>query len=234
MDQKQTAGRTSGETDALIALLDIGDSIPGASELRARSYELLGIAPDAAVVDVGCGSGRAVAEMAERGARAVGVDLDERMVAVAGERWPAADFRVANAYELPFADGELHGYRAEKMYHVLDDPARAIGEARRVLAPGGRLVLIGQDWDTFVIDADDEALTRTIVHARRPGPHAPRRPPQPQPPPRRGLRRRRRRGPHQGLHRRDDGARPGRPRRGGALGRGDQRRAGRSLGRRAA
>lgn len=166
MDQKQTTGRTSAETDALIALLDIGDSIPGASELRARSYELLGVAPDAAVVDVGCGSGRAVAEMAERGARAVGVDLDERMVAVAGERWPAAEFRVANAYELPFADGELHGYRAEKVYHVLDDPARAIGEARRVLAPGGRLVLIGQDWDTFVIDADDEALTRTIVHAR--------------------------------------------------------------------
>ncbi|WP_214319429.1 methyltransferase domain-containing protein [Nonomuraea sediminis] len=166
MDQTQTTGRTSDDTDALIALLDIGDNIPGAGELRARSYELLGIAPDAAVVDVGCGSGRAVAEMAERGARAVGVDLDERMVAVAGGRWPAADFRVAGAYELPFADGELHGYRAEKVYHVLDDPARAAGEAWRVLAPGGRIVLIGQDWDTFVIDADDAALTRTIVHAR--------------------------------------------------------------------
>lgn len=166
MNKTQTTGRTSDDTDALIALLDIGDNIPGAAELRARSYELLGVAPDAAVVDVGCGSGRAVAEMAERGARAVGVDLDERMVAVAGKRWPAADFRVASAYELPFADGELHGYRAEKVYHVLDDPARAAGEARRVLAPGGRIVLIGQDWDTFVIDADDAALTRTIVHAR--------------------------------------------------------------------
>ncbi|MEU8149944.1 hypothetical protein [Nonomuraea sp. NPDC048901] len=33
-------------------------------------------------------------------------------------------------------------------------------------APGGRIVLIGQDWDTLVIDSDDPALTRTIVHAR--------------------------------------------------------------------
>ncbi|MFG2084920.1 MULTISPECIES: methyltransferase domain-containing protein [unclassified Spirillospora] len=166
MDKTRTTGRTDDESDALIALLDIADNIPGARELRARSYELLGIAPDAAVVDVGCGSGRAAVEMAERGARAVGIDPDERMIAVAAERWPTADFRVADAYDLPFADGELHGYRADKVYHVLDDPSRAIGEARRVLAPGGRIALIGQDWDTFVIDADDAALTRTIVHAR--------------------------------------------------------------------
>jgi SAM-dependent methyltransferase len=166
MEKNRTTVRTSDDADALIALLDIADNIPGASELRAQSYELLGIAPDAAVVDVGCGAGRAAAEMAERGARAVGIDPDERMITVAGKRWPAADFRVASAYELPFSDGALHGYRADKVYHVLDDPARAVGEARRVLAPGGRIVLIGQDWDTFVIDADDAVLTRTIVHAR--------------------------------------------------------------------
>jgi SAM-dependent methyltransferase len=166
MDEDQTTRRTGDDTDALIALLDIGDGIPGASELRTRSYELLGLAPDAAVVDVGCGSGRAAAEMAERGARAVGIDPDERMIDVARRRRPAADFRVASAHELPFTDGALHGYRADKVYHVLDDPARAVGEARRVLAPGGRIVLIGQDWDTFVIDAGDAALTRTIVHAR--------------------------------------------------------------------
>lgn len=165
MNETRT-GRTREQTDALITLLDIGDAMPGAVELRERSYELLGLAPDAAVADVGCGAGRAAAEMAERGARAIGVDPDERMIAIAGERWPAADFRVADAYDLPFEDGTLNGYRAEKVFHVLDDPARAIGEARRVLAPGGRVVLLGQDWDTFVIDSDDAALTRAIVHAR--------------------------------------------------------------------
>lgn len=166
MDENQTTGRTRDDTEALIALLDIADDIPGARELRAHSYELLGVAPDAAVVDVGCGSGRAVVEMGERGARAVGIDPDEHMISIAAERWPDADFRVAGAYELPFDDGALSGYRADKVFHVLDDPARAVGEAQRVLAPGGRIVLVGQDWDTYVIDSDDAALTRKIVHAR--------------------------------------------------------------------
>ncbi|MFG1927629.1 methyltransferase domain-containing protein [Cryptosporangium sp. NPDC048952] len=87
------------------------------------------------------------------------------MIAVASERWSAARFQIATAEKLPFADATLHGYRADKVFHVLDDPARAIDEARRVLAPAGRIVLLGQDWDTFVIDSDDPALTRTIVHA---------------------------------------------------------------------
>ncbi|TDB85160.1 methyltransferase domain-containing protein [Actinomadura sp. KC216] len=135
-------------------------------ELRTRSYELLDLAPDAAVVDVGCGAGRAVAEMDEQGARAVGIDPAERMISLARERWPSADFRVADAYDLPFEDASVHGYRADKVYHTLDDPARAVAEARRVLSPGGRIVLIGQDWDTLLIESDDAALTRTIVHAR--------------------------------------------------------------------
>jgi hypothetical protein len=46
------------------------------------------------------------------------------------------------------------------------EPDRAVVEARRVLAGGGRAVLVGQDWDAFVIDSDDPGRTRAIVHAR--------------------------------------------------------------------
>ncbi|ELP62807.1 hypothetical protein STRTUCAR8_00482 [Streptomyces turgidiscabies Car8] len=41
-----------------------------------------------------------------------------------------------------------------------------MAEARRVLCPGGRIVLVGQDWDAVMVDSDDAELTRTIVHAR--------------------------------------------------------------------
>jgi SAM-dependent methyltransferase len=169
-DQTEDAGR--------VALLDRADSLPGAAVLRARSYELLDLVPGALVVDVGCGTGRAVAEMTERGATAVGVDASEHMITVARGRCPQARFHIASAEELPFDDGEVNAYRADKVFHELDDPARALREAHRVLAPGGRIVLLGQDWDTFVIDSDHAELTRTIVRARAdtiPSPRAARR-----------------------------------------------------------
>jgi ubiquinone/menaquinone biosynthesis C-methylase UbiE len=154
------------DTDTLVRVLDAAETMPGAVRLRARSYQLLRLPPGATVVDVGCGTARAVAELAERGARAIGVDLDPAMLAVARSRFPDIDVRAADAADLPLGDVQAHGYRADKVYHVLPDPHAALAEARRVLVPGGRIALLGQDWDTLVIDSDQPELTRRIVHAR--------------------------------------------------------------------
>lgn len=154
------------DSAALLRTLDVVDSMPGMVALRERGYELLRLKADATVLDVGCGAGRAVAELAERGARAIGVDLDPAMVAAARRRFPQADIRAADATELPLADGAAHGYRADKVLHTLPEPDAALAEARRVLAPGGRIVLAGQDWDTLVIDSGLGELTRRIITAR--------------------------------------------------------------------
>ncbi len=151
---------------SLLAVLDAVDAQPVAVQLRTRSYELLGDLTGRTVVDAGCGGGRAVAELIERGVRAVGVDLDPEMIAVARERWPAGEFHVGDACELPVESGSVSGYRADKVLHTLDDPARAVAEARRVLAPGGRVVLLGQDWDTIAIDSDDSETTRRLVQVK--------------------------------------------------------------------
>ncbi|MGW5563054.1 methyltransferase domain-containing protein [Streptomyces tendae] len=166
MSMNRKAPADHRDTEALLAVLDSADRMPGAARLRARSYELLSLVPDSTVVDVGCGAGRAVAELAERGVHAVGVDPGPGMLAAARERWPRAEFHQAGAEDLPFPDGSLHGYRADKVFHVLREPARAVTEARRVLRPGGRIVLLGQDWDAIMIDSEDPVLTRTIVQAR--------------------------------------------------------------------
>ncbi|WP_132877700.1 methyltransferase domain-containing protein [Tamaricihabitans halophyticus] len=151
---------------SLLEVLDAVDAQPEHAELRARSYELLGGLTGRTVVDVGCGAGRAVAELAERGAHAVGIDLDPEMIAVAQQRWPASEFHLGAACELPLETGSVSGYRADKTLHLVDDPARALAEARRVLAPGGRAVLLGQDWDTIVIDSDEPETTRRLIHAK--------------------------------------------------------------------
>lgn len=146
----------------LLALLDALDDRPQARDLRQRTYEHLGDT----VVDVGCGGGRAVGELAARGVRAIGVDVDPAMIEIAAQRWPTAEFHVADATALPLDDGSVTGFRADKVLHALAEPERAVVEARRVLARNGRAVLTGQDWDTFVIDSDDPELVRALVQAR--------------------------------------------------------------------
>jgi ubiquinone/menaquinone biosynthesis C-methylase UbiE len=154
------------DTSTLIRALDAAERMPAAAQLRARSYQLLRLPAGATVVDAGCGAGLAVAELAEHATHAIGIDLDPAMLAAARSRFPGIDVRAADLNGLPLGDGQVHGYRADKVYHVLSDPYAALAEARRVLIPGGRIVLVGQDWDAVVIDSDQPELTRRIAHAR--------------------------------------------------------------------
>lgn len=149
----------------VLDLLDAFDDLPQARKLRERTYQALGDS----VVDVGCGAGRAVGELAGRGVRAIGVDADPGMIEVALERWPAREFHVADATSLPLDDGSVTGYRADKLLHDLAEPQEAVIEARRVLASNGRAVLVGQDWDAYMIDSDDPELTRALIRARADG-----------------------------------------------------------------
>ncbi|MBM2621009.1 methyltransferase domain-containing protein [Actinoplanes sp. LDG1-06] len=151
------------DSETLIRTLDAAESAPEAVALRQHTYAALRRGPGAVLLDVGCGTGRAVAEL---GPGAIGVDLDPAMLDAARARFPGIDVREADVNALPLADGSVHGYRADKVFHMLPDPAVALAEARRVLAPGGRIVLVGQDWDTIVVDSAHPELTRRIVHAR--------------------------------------------------------------------
>ncbi|MFQ6397266.1 methyltransferase domain-containing protein [Nocardia sp. KC 131] len=153
-------------TATLIQRLDAADLLPGAADLRTLSYDLLHLHPGDPVVDVGCGSGRAVAELAARETCPIGIDPSETMLDAARTRWTALDFRHATAESLPLPDGSMTGYRADKVFHELACPTAALAEARRVLVPGGRIVLLGQDWDAIIIDSDSPETTRAIVHAR--------------------------------------------------------------------
>jgi ubiquinone/menaquinone biosynthesis C-methylase UbiE len=155
----------TGESEKFRRFLDHLEQRPEFVARRRRSYELLAFAAGTTVVDVGCGTGTAVRELATAGANAIGVDLSADLLQVARERAPELDFREADLLALPFEDGSIDGYRAERVYQHVAEPARALREAARVLASGGRIVLVDPDWEAFLVDGTDRRVTRAIANA---------------------------------------------------------------------
>lgn len=95
---------------------------------------------DGPVLDLGCGHGFWTNHMADRGMRVVGIEPEVDRV---GEAAAAAKAPVAagdGAY-LPFGDATLGLVWCIHVLHHLDDPVRVLAEVRRVLRPGGHLVL---------------------------------------------------------------------------------------------
>ena len=114
-------------------------------------------------VEVGSGNGTAVHDLHVRGLQVVGIDPTEAFVAAARTRYPEADYRVGTAYALPFEDGSLSFYRAERVLANLADPVAAMAEAHRVLKPGAPVVTIDPEFDTIVFPNIYADLTREAV-----------------------------------------------------------------------
>lgn len=98
------------------------------------------------VLDIGCGTGRAAAALAERGSRVWGVEPEPEMAALARER--LSTVKLAPAERLPFKDGWFDRALMWLVVHLVDRP-RAFAEAARVLAPEGRLAIATFHWDYF-------------------------------------------------------------------------------------
>ena len=100
---------------------------------------------DLAVGDLGCGSGHVSALLAPWVGRIVAVDASEAMLVQARRRLAGAgnvEFRLGELEALPIESSELDAAVASLVLHYATDPARVLGEALRVLKPGGRLLLV--------------------------------------------------------------------------------------------
>ena len=110
-------------------------------ELR-RAFLLAHVRTGARALDLGCGDGRLTAEMADAGAKPVGVEIADAALDRARASYSELDFRLAPIEgPLPFEDGSFELVWASEVIEHVADTARWLSEARRVLAPGGRLLV---------------------------------------------------------------------------------------------
>lgn len=117
------------------------------SEVEAAMREALGGGRLGLLVDLGTGTGRILELFAGQYERGLGIDINQSMLGYARGRLAAAGIahaqvRHGDLYNLAIAEGAADAVVMHQVLHFLSDPAAAIAEASRILAPGGRLLIV--------------------------------------------------------------------------------------------
>ena len=138
---------------------------------RPAVLKLAGDVDGRRILDLGCGAGPLYAALRDRGAIVTGIDSSAKMLELARERLgDDADLRLADVGgPLPFPDKSFDDVVACLVLHYLEDWTAPLAELRRVLEPGGRLIVVvdhpvvqklfDPDLDYFAISERSEEWT---------------------------------------------------------------------------
>mmetsp|Transcript_17605 Transcript_17605/g.59160 ORF Transcript_17605/g.59160 Transcript_17605/m.59160 type:complete len:311 (+) Transcript_17605:36-968(+) len=138
------------------------------AEVRAQRAAMIAmLRPETGerILDVGCGPGYLVAQLAAAvgpEGRVEGVDPSEAMVRMARAR-ATAEAAASSAVHvgpgeagaLPYPDATFDAVVLSQVLLYVPDVPAALREARRVLRPGGRLLICETDWDSLIVHTDD-------------------------------------------------------------------------------
>ena len=123
----------------------------------------LGYMPGERVLEIGCAAGATLAVIASAvpAIELAGIDLEPRQIEfarrhLASRGCPDADLRVGSAERLPWPDAHFDHVFVMWLLEHLHDPRPVLAEARRVLVPGGTIVVIETDYASFTTYPESE------------------------------------------------------------------------------
>ena len=128
----------------LVAVYTTPDVVDQRRAIRAA----VALQPGEQVLDIGSGPGFLAAEMAEEvgvDGRVYGIDPSDSMLAIARHGETPVDYGRGDALALPFGDEQFDVAVSTQVYEYVDDIEGSLAEARRVLHPGGRLLVLDTD-----------------------------------------------------------------------------------------
>jgi ubiquinone/menaquinone biosynthesis C-methylase UbiE len=131
--------------------------------VQRASLESLELTAADLLLDLGCGTGWASRTAAGKFGEVIGVDMSSKMLDQARSLSEGIDrvrYAAADAEALPFSDGRFTAVLCTNSFHHYPNPRGAIGEMRRVLSPGGRLVIGDACSDLLTARIADSALRR--------------------------------------------------------------------------
>ena len=100
------------------------------------------VGANAALLDIGCGSGMFCQMAAKLGAQVSGLDAAEPLLAIARERVPQGDFRSGEMEALPYANRSFDVVAGFNSFQFAASPVNALREAARVSRPGASVVIV--------------------------------------------------------------------------------------------
>ena len=131
-------------------------------EMRTEALELLEFPDDATVLDVGCGTGFATEGLLECVDTVYGIDQSEHQLEKAyakfGKTGGPVNFHLGDAERLPFKTDSFDVVWSSGSIEYWPRPVRTLREFRRVLKPGGQVLVVGPN-------TPDNPVTRALADA---------------------------------------------------------------------
>ena len=137
-------GEIAAMFDRVAARYDLANDVLSLGQDRAWRREVVQAVaprPGQLILDVAAGTGTSSEPFAERGATVIPTDLSLGMLLIGKQRRPGLSFVAADALQLPYADASFDAVTISFGLRNVEDTAAALREMRRVIKPGGALVV---------------------------------------------------------------------------------------------